>query len=201
MGFVTGIAARRFALPLRTYVLTGAALIVLQALILYAMVWVPICGCGTVKLWHGIVQSSENSQHIFDWYSFSHILHGFVFYWCMRVLVPGGPVGLWLVLSIAFREFLGSSGKHELHHRAVSRRHDLARLLRRQHCQFGGRQCGDGVRLCRGAPVADVDPGRYRRGGRSGLLWWIRDNLTLNIVMLLYPIPGIRAWQAGGALQ
>jgi hypothetical protein len=184
----------------------GATLSAIMAATIGAiLLWMgrtPICECGTVKLWWGVVQSSENSQHIADWYSFSHLIHGLLFYFFAHVLwrkwqLFGGKPAVWaLPIAVAFEgfwELLENSPLIIDRYRAVT-------------ASFG--YSGDAVINS----LADLGFMALGFWIASRLKWqvsvamaiafelftlfMIRDNLTLNVLMLVWPIDAIREWQS-----
>jgi len=153
-GNMTGQLPVASRMPTWQWLAIAAAILAAQASILYAMGRLPICACGYVKLWHGAVQSSENSQHITDWYTLSHILHGFLFYGAAFLACDS------IVNSVS---------------------DNLAMI--------------GGFLLARRIPVAFTVA--LALLFELVLALHIRDNLTLNIIMLIHPFEAIKQWQAG----
>jgi hypothetical protein len=63
------------------------------AAILFGMGHAPICECGTIKLFYFLTGTSEGSQHLFDQYSHSHVLHGLIFYFLLWLVTRKLPIG------------------------------------------------------------------------------------------------------------
>jgi hypothetical protein len=181
-----------------TYFSIAATILAAAALTLWLMGQVPICRCGYVKLWHGVVASSENSQHVADWYTFSHVIHGFAFFGLLHLLGRRWPLGLRFVVALMIEaawEIFENTDFTINRYRTVTISLD-----------YYGDSVLNSIFDMLAMAVGFVAAARLPVwvtialviGLEAFVAYWIRDNLALNIIMLIYPLDAIREWQMGG---
>ncbi|MEK7561019.1 MAG: DUF2585 domain-containing protein [Patescibacteria group bacterium] len=182
------------------FIALAVAIIAVQALALWMMGHVWICECGYIKLWHGVTFSAENSQHISDWYTFSHVIHGFAFYGLAWLLgrKRGWSVGRMFLLAIAAESAWEIFENTDF----IINRYREATVSLDYYGDSILNSVMDTLFMAAGFLLAAKLPVWTIIAATIALEVWIgwaiRDNLTLNIIMLLYPFPAILQWQGGG---
>jgi hypothetical protein len=186
-------------LSLAAGLLIGLAIILVAAAVLYWMDRIPMCKCGHIKFWHGGRGDSEMSQHLTDWYTYSHVLHGIIFYWLLTIVAKGR-------LSVAARLVIamGIEAAWEIFENTpfVINRYRAQTISRDYYGDSIVNSVGDMLAMLVGFLLAARLPAwvtvMLLIATEVILLFLIRDNLLLNIVMLIHPVEWIKQWQLAG---
>ena len=156
-----------------------------------------LCDCGRFRVWLGDAWGPETSQQLFDPYSFTHVLHGFAFAGLLALLLPRAGWRWRLALAVA-AEALWEVFENTPF---VIERYREATAALGYNGDTVVNSLGDVIACGAGALLA-------RRLGALKtllvfaltevvLLFWIRDSLLLNVLLLVYPSETLKAWQAG----
>jgi len=190
-GSAAGRGAWRIAAPLILLLLAG------MAAILHGMGRVFFCACGRIGLWAGGVHTADNSQQLSDWYSFSHIIHGMIFFALLWAVARRVPAAWRLVAAVLIEcgwEILENSP-------IIIDRYRQATIAVGYTGDSILNSLSDVAMMMLGFLIAARLPWRWTLGLALAMeamaLLVIRDNLTLNILMLAWPVEAIRVWQAG----
>ncbi len=175
----------------------ATALIALHAALLWYMGQPLMYAGGYVKLWHGIVVSGENSQHLSDFYTLSHVIHGILCYAGLSFFFPRLSIGMRLIMALAIESGWELFENTDM----IINRYREQALAQGYFGDSIVNSTGDMLAALGGFLIA----WRFPLWGSISLvialeliaLYFIRDNLTLNIIQLIYPVDAIGAWQAG----
>ncbi len=191
-------------LPAWAYALGAALLVGFQVAMLHRAGQPFIAASGHILLWVSDPFSPDTSQQLADWYSFSHIIHGFIFFGLLRLVAPRLPLGARLLIAMGIEiawEITENSPAVIAHYRqqALAAGYAGDSILN---------SVSDTVMMSSGFFFASRVPGRYvvaiALAFEIFTACMIRDNLTLNVINLTLPpdwapIRAIHAWQAGAA--
>jgi hypothetical protein len=172
--------------------------IALTAVVEIGLGRLPLGPDGRFGWWDGDIWSSENSQRVADAYSFSHLAHGIIFYGLLFLAAPRLPVRYRFVAALVLEagwEILENSP-------IIIDRYREATIAQGYVGDSVLNSCCDVLMMTLGFLFA-----RWMSVRASVLavvtmevfcLLWVRDNLTLNVIMLIHPIEALKAWQSAG---
>ena len=167
----------------------------LSALALWALGRLTACACGEFRIWVGDTCSSENSQQLFDPYSLTHILHGFLLFWIISLLFknlsPAWQLTLATILEAVWEVVENTNfviNRYREQTAALGYTGDtVVNSLGDLFCAFGGVLIARKLGLFRSLILFLLL--------EVVLLLWIRDSLLLQILMLIYPVNALKVWQ------